>query len=316
MTMTAPLQPMFFQKKLLLAKVEAVYGTDALPTGTTNAMVTKGLKISPLKSKTESRDIDRPFFGNSETLITSTWVECEFEVELVGSGAAGTAPAWGCLLRGCGFSETVTAATKTVYALTSVLGDSLTFYIQIGGIKHAVVGARGDVSLTANAGTIGHFSFKFTGLFGPISDAVMPMVDMSKWEQPQAINTANTKISLFGEVGLGLAECGIKLANDVTYRELVNVQDVLITGRKPAGDLTFQAGPVANKDWYALARAGTLGPMQIIQGSAAGYKVQIDAPAVQIVDPDYVDKDKVLFIKANTTLNPKTGDDELLITCL
>ena len=58
----------------------------------------------------------RAYFGNSEQLPAGIHSELDFEVELAGSGAAGTAPAWGPLIRACGMSETITAATDVKYA--------------------------------------------------------------------------------------------------------------------------------------------------------------------------------------------------------
>ena len=43
-------------------------------------------------------------------------VEVTFEVEMAGSGTAGTAPAFGPLLKACGNSETIVTDTSVTYA--------------------------------------------------------------------------------------------------------------------------------------------------------------------------------------------------------
>ncbi|MCK7495178.1 MAG: hypothetical protein MZW92_31855 [Comamonadaceae bacterium] len=43
-------------------------------------------------------------------------MQLTFDVEIKGSGAAGTAPELGVLLKGCGFGETVVAVTSVTYA--------------------------------------------------------------------------------------------------------------------------------------------------------------------------------------------------------
>lgn len=101
------------RKRTLLAKIETVYGTDSAPTGAANAILCRNLDITPLEGQTVSRDLVRPFYGNSEQLPTSMYVKASFEVEMAGSGTAGVAPAWGPLLRACGFAETILAAAHT-----------------------------------------------------------------------------------------------------------------------------------------------------------------------------------------------------------
>jgi hypothetical protein len=39
----------------------------------------------------------------------------EFDVDLVGSGTAGTAPAWGPLIQACAFAEVIVASTSVTY---------------------------------------------------------------------------------------------------------------------------------------------------------------------------------------------------------
>lgn len=98
----------------LLAKIEATYGIDSIPTGAANAILLAGNPtLTPMELTSVERDILRPFFGNAETLPSSIYGKIDFDVEAAGSGAAGTAPAWGVLLRGCGFSETTLAAPLT-----------------------------------------------------------------------------------------------------------------------------------------------------------------------------------------------------------
>lgn len=97
------------RKRTVLAKIESTYGTDSAPTGSANAMLVKNLSINPIQAELVSRDLIRPYLGNSEQLLAQTFVEMEFEVEYVGSGSVGLAPAFDPLLRACGFVSTPTA---------------------------------------------------------------------------------------------------------------------------------------------------------------------------------------------------------------
>ena len=101
------------RRRTLLAKIETTYGVDPTPTGASNAILVSNLDVRPLDAKTVSRDLVRNYYGNSDQLAASVNVGCTFECEIAGAGTAGAAPAWGPLLRGCGFSETLQAAPVT-----------------------------------------------------------------------------------------------------------------------------------------------------------------------------------------------------------
>jgi hypothetical protein len=78
------------RKRLILAKIESTYGTDSTPGGT-EAILVRNLEITPLQADVVTRDLIRPYLGNFEQILANQRVEITFEVELAGSGAAGTA---------------------------------------------------------------------------------------------------------------------------------------------------------------------------------------------------------------------------------
>ena len=82
---------------VILLKLEGpgLYGTDPVPTGAANAMLVSNLSVTPMNSQNVDRDLIRPYLGGSEQLMGTRYVEMGFDIELVGSGAVATAPAWG-----------------------------------------------------------------------------------------------------------------------------------------------------------------------------------------------------------------------------
>ncbi len=134
----------------LLAKIEGTYGTDPTPTGASNAILLKGQPtLTPMELTSVERDNLRPFFGNAEILPSSIFGKLEFEVEAAGSGTAGVAPAWGALLRGCGFSETIVAAAITG---TAQAGGSTTS-IKLAAAASAVNEFYNGMPISITAGT-------------------------------------------------------------------------------------------------------------------------------------------------------------------
>lgn len=306
------------RKRTILSKIETVYGTDPIPTGAANAILVKNINVTPLSSNLVSRDLIRPYMGNFENLVAAAYGKLDFEVELAGSGTTGTVPAYGQLLRACGMSETVSAGVSVTYAPISAALESVTNYFNIDGTLHKMLGSRGTFSVALSNLGIPMIKFSFQGLYSPVTDAAAPSVTLTAWQLPLAVNNVNTtNLTLQGFAGMVMSDLSVDIANTVIFRSLVGgTEQVLITDRKPAGSITFEATTVAAKDWWTGARAAATGALSITHGTVAGNKVTIAAPKVQITAPTYADKDGVAMIQAGLVLVPSAGNDELTITVL
>jgi hypothetical protein len=95
------------RNKLLLVKQESSEGTYETPSASTDAVKVENLRWSRSARLIETNehtgvlDKSAPFVGGESFQIS-------FDVVLRGTTAAGTAPEWGKLLKGCGFAEVVT----------------------------------------------------------------------------------------------------------------------------------------------------------------------------------------------------------------
>ena len=302
------------RKRTILAKTEITYGVDPTPTGTANAILVRNLSITPLNSENVSRDLVRPYLGASEQLIASKYVGCEFEVEMAGSGTAGTAPAYGPLLLACGFAETVVAVTSVTYAPVSASFKSATIYYNVDGVLHKITGARGNVELMINASQIPVYKFTFTGLYNAPTDTAAPSVTYTSFQTPLAANSTNTTgFSLFS-YSAALESLSLNMGNAVTYRSLVGAEDVLMTDRQVSGSVVFEAPNIAQKDFFSIALASALGALDITHGTTAGNKVQVVSSRVDISNPSYSDSNGIQMLNIPLTLVPSTaGNDEISI---
>lgn len=129
------------RKRTVLAKSESTYGVDASPTGSANAMLVKNLNINPVQAELVSRDLIRPYLGNSEQLLAQTYVTVDFEVEFVGSGTVGLAPAYEPLLKACGFTPASTTTPISIIRSGSIATASLTAHGYAVGDKVVISGA-------------------------------------------------------------------------------------------------------------------------------------------------------------------------------
>lgn len=150
------------RKRSILAKIESSYGVDSTPTGAANAILVKNLNVTPLAAASVSRDNIRSYMGGFDNLTANAHVECDFEVEIAGAGAAGTAPAYGALLRACALSETIlasaltgTAQAGTTANITLASGASATDNVYVG-LEISTTGGTGSgqaKKITAYNGT-------------------------------------------------------------------------------------------------------------------------------------------------------------------
>jgi hypothetical protein len=305
--------PLLSRKRLILAKTESTYGTDPTPTGSSDAILVRNLEVTPLQADVVSRDLIRPYLGNSDQLLANTRVELTFEVELAGSGTAGTAPAYGPVLKACGLSETVVATTSVTYAPVSASFSSCTIYFHNDGIRHKLTGCRGSFSVNAEVGQIPVISFTMTGIYNAPTDTALPTPTYANQAAPLIFKNGNTSnFSIFSYSGC-LQSLSFEVANEVIYRELVGCnKEVLITNRAPSGTAVIEAPTIATKDFFTIANGSTTGSITFQHGATAGNIVTFTTAQSDIGSPTYSDQDGIQMLNLPYLAIPSSsGNDEL-----
>lgn len=119
--MAAPI-PMLTARTLILAKPEPTYNVDSLPTAAADAFLVSEADVS-VEANVLERNNFRPHLSPTGVVVGRKLVTVTMTHELKGSGAAGTRPKLGTLLRGCAFEERqVTAGAATQIGDVSALG--------------------------------------------------------------------------------------------------------------------------------------------------------------------------------------------------
>ena len=304
------------KKMLLLAKKEVTAGTDSTPTAAANAILCRAFMPEPITAEQVQRNLIRPYKGNSGSLTVGEHRKFTFEVEIAGSGTAGTAPAWGLLLEACGFAETVTVGTDVVYDLVSVGEPTITLYGYLDKTRFVITNAKGTVSFEFNAKGIPVMKFEFLGTYVAATEEVaMPVgVDYSKFKQPQTVGKVNTPTFTFHGVTACTSAFSINLANALAWRELINCAAPHSPDRQPSGSVTMEMPSVTAKDWAEVVRNSTVGSCQLIHGTVPGNVVQLDMPAIQCKPFTLQDDAGIAMINMPFDINPVDGNDELSIT--
>lgn len=305
--------PLLTRKRLILAKTEAVYGTDITPDGT-DAVLVRELEITPQASDTVDRELVRPYMGAFQQLLANTRVEVTFQVELAGSGAAGTAPRYGSILKACGFSETVVATTSVTYAPVSSSFSSCTIYYNVDGTLHKLTGCRGTFTINGEVGEIPYIEFEMTGIYNAPTATALPAATYTNQATPLVFKNGNTSsFQLLSYAGC-LQSIELEMGNEIVYRELVGcTKEVLITDRQVTGTVMLEAVALGTKDYFADAVAeGALGNLQFTHGTVAGNIVAVSSATIDIGDVSYEDADGIQMLSIPVIAVPGgSGNDEV-----
>lgn len=305
--------PRYLRKLALLAKIEGTYGTDSTPTGSANAMQVFDVSFTPLEGQEESRDIVRPYMGNTGVILTGIHQMIEFGVEISGAGAAGDVPGYGALLRACGLSETVTAETDVVYEPVSVGFEAVSLYYLLDGVRHIMLGCRGNVTMDFTSKRIPRFRFRMMGLLGTVADQTLPETTFTGFATPVPVSKANTTFSLHGYAG-ATESVSFDLGNQVEPRLVINHESIEIADRRASGSAVMEATTLVTKNWQSIALGHTDGVLALAHGGTAGNIVEVDAPVVQIGRYSESSSQGILNHTLPLMLKPDAGDDDIVIT--
>lgn len=307
----------YIQNMAALAKIEADYGVNATPTGLANAIQMTDVTITPLDGGEEERNLIKPYMGHQGVILVSNHVSFKGSIELTGSGVAGTPPAFGPVLRACGFHETIVeevgSPVAVEYNVISAAFEALSWYFNLDGVNHAFFGARGKPSLSLVPSRIPRIVVEFKGLMGPITDDALPACDYSDFIDPVPVNKANTTMMLHGWNAIA-ESLSIDVAATIVPRMLIGEESVKYTGRKAVGTAVVQATSLATKNWLQIAQAHTKGPLHVQHGTVAGNIVEIDAPKVQVGRLTQGATDGIVNYSLPLMLTPDAGNDELVLT--
>ncbi|MDB5967334.1 MAG: hypothetical protein JWQ72_3834 [Polaromonas sp.] len=317
--------PRFARNSAILAKIETTEGTDAVPTGSVNALLVSNQSINPLNAQNVDRDLIRNYFGASEQLVGTATIELSFTVELAGSGAAGSAAPWGELLRACGFIESGTVTWKGYQPDTPANAKSATIYFYDDGVLHKLLGARGNVKPSIGIGARPVLEFSFIGRDGGITAAANPTTTLTGWKQPLVVTDTNTgDIKLGGTYASGIVTGGtaypsrglmLDVGNKVQFNPLLGGEYVDITDRDVTGSLELDLTAAQEVTFMTSLKANTLQALSLEHGSTAGGIVGIYLGAAQLINPKKTELNGRRLIGYDLRSVPVAGNDDIVIYC-
>jgi len=313
----------FVRNTAIQVQIESTYGTDPGSWAATHVVPCKSATFDTPNDRVP-RELLRGHMGGFDEIYTVGTGRMQFEVELAASGTAGTAPAWGPLLRACGFAQTIVAADRVEYLPVSTGFVSATIRYFLDGVLHTATGARGTVTLSLNAFGLPMMQFDFTSLQTTPTATATPTGDFTAWKKPLAINEANTAELRIGATysagsvaGGTLAVNGdvsLNIGNSVQHMKLLNGRSVDITDRNMSGQAALFFGtPSDEVAFHTAMRADTMTTLGFSLGGTAGSRIAIHAPNVQRMSLRPQEYQGRQMMAAEFKLVPNAGNDELRI---
>lgn len=317
-----------FRNVVILAKVETTKGTDSTPTGASNAMLPVGeVTMTPIEAERVPRSVIRGYFGAPDALIGSTWMNVQFSVEAQSSGTAGTAPAWGALLQGCGFSETVSTGARVEYAPASSSLKGVTIYAYADGLEYKLIGSVGNMNGAANVGGIPLLNFQFWAPYVAPTAQTNPTPTLTAWKTPLLVNDANTADLIVGGTystgtvtgGTTYVSGGIEfdLGNQVSRLELIGAKESVIADRNITGTIrNLDLTPAQEITMLGHITSGTAQAVSLTHGTAAGSKVIVHFAQAKLLNLSPNNLEGVWTSDVTFEAPPSSGNDDMKIVAL
>lgn len=310
--------PLLTRRRVLAAKIETTVGTaETLAAGDAGFNIFDA-KISP-QIETDNRE-GQGGFSPLTAVPGARGGQVTFAVELHGSGSAGApVPAWAStFLPACGMyddSDTFRLESKPPEA-AGANTKTLTIGVYEDGLLKRIRGAMGTFNMVMASGKVIRLEFTFTGIWMAPSDVAILAPTYPTVIPPRFANSA---LDVGGDWTPRVAEMNIDLGNDVQLREdstdVSAYHSAVIVDRETGGSMDPEATSVADHDAYGDWLRSTTGALTIDigSGSADGNRIQIAAPAFQIVAPDEGDRNKIQTNEVDFRLvrSAAAGDDEL-----
>jgi len=280
------------------------------------AMKVKELTPRRIEGDYQAEDYVTGQEGAQGDRLSNVTMGVDFMVDAATSGAAGTAPIYGDLLKACGLDETIVANTSVSYSLTPLGAEKHEIALQYTDSQSSQVTekARGALTFSAEARNKPMFGFKFTGAHFPSQTAYDGPVDLSGWRDAPDCSPDNMEAITLGGVKLCVQSFSFTDGRTPRRNRFMNCDDTDITARNVTGRLVVRMPPASEIDLLAKAKAGTREPFIWQMGNEAGQTLRIAAPSVQVKYAGETDIDGEIGLSLDLVFVFDQGGDEISIS--
>jgi hypothetical protein len=292
--------------RLLLAKVETTKNTDAVPVVGTNAIRIKTGKLV-VTTDIKKRTVVKQTMGELPHLIGNQTLQLDLEIENKSSGAAGTAPEVGTLLKGCGILETISAGVSAAYAPLSTISNhkSLTLYWYDDGLLWKLIGAVGKHSFDAKIGEAGTWKFTFQADF--IAPTVVSCPTGAVYQSAAPIVMSSTDIINDG-TAIKVGAFSLDDAGEIQHHLTTGGDEFVFKGRNPK--VKFGKDSISTATEWAALTAGINAALSATFGSTVGSRLVLTAPVARRDSVANTARGERPTLEIAYGLYESTGDDQ------
>lgn len=302
--------PLIEERSQLAAKAEGTEGTAETLTAA-EAILASEIKFDP-DINMEELNLQSSSLSPFPAVAGGRLAKMSFKCELKGSGAAGTAPEIGPLIKACGYGETIVGATSATYLPASSSIDSITIAKYIDGKRYLMAGARGNFEIALNAGKPGIIKFDFLGTALADTDAALLSGISYDSTRAQPFQSASFTLDSYAAIVEAIT---IASGNTLSLRESANAAQgylsTIIAKRLATMKLNPEDVLVATKDFMATWEAGSQVAFTATLGATAGNILTITEPKVQYNKLGQGTRNGIAITEIDAVLRRNSGDDEL-----
>ena len=306
----------------MLAKVESIYGTDAVPTvGANGVRLLDAFEPNTAPAFPNIREAAATgTLGRAKSAIPrGNMASLAFVAELRGT-RAGTAyaannlPPLSPILQACGYKETGSygGGVETVTYTPDETGafKSCTVYYYWGNKFYAVTGCRGTGRLVCTPGQLVRFEGTLQGMLAVETELDLPSI--TSYGTAEALAAVGLTLAIGAFSPDRYEELTLDLGADVVRADSGNATDGIaafdIAGFDPRLTLRTRVVELGDYDPYADALARTLRAISYTIGGTQYAKLEVDLPNAEVQEPGLAEQSRFAGYSLEYRLPWEPGD--------
>jgi hypothetical protein len=295
------------QRKVVMAKSESPYGTDAVPAGATDAFQAINFAWNgAAKSVTDELAYAAPWYGARDRFVISLTRECGFELPWMGGGApAGTnypAPLLA-ILRACGHAVVVSAGVSVTFTPVNSGEEGATIRVTEDTFLRKMIGSRGSLKWVWAEGKVPRMQVALMGMYNTPADEAIPAATLPTLVKPVGFTKSNTIVTV-GALALKCSSVEIDGGRTNEYRNHAGVEEISPMDCRPTATLEFELPTAAVKNVYQELETTTTQLLSVAHGTVIGNICTSSAPRAQLVDLQDKKDHGQIFVTAKFELLP------------
>ena len=299
--------------QIVQVKVESTSGTYDTPANG-DAILCSNVSVKPSDARMYDRDVIKGTLGGLAQIYAGSLMEVTFDIEIKGSGTAGTAPESDAVFQMTGFAPTTVAVTSVTYNPISTGFKTASIAVDVDGKLYKIKGAVGNMDFSLTTGEVAKASVTAVGRLESLTDGAVAGATYDSSVPAALINVP------FTIGGYGAVVSAISLTMNNTIAKPADISDAegygqpRITMRSVEGSFDPEQVLIATESFDADWRSGAVKVLTTgAIGGTAGNITTFTCSYVSYRDVQVGDREGILTHDIPFGAAESAGDDEISI---